>query len=68
MKTNKNKLMAIVAAMAIAATPVLAKEIYQATKNEIKVMVNNQKLCWQMCSILFVQLRRAYFVNICINS
>lgn len=43
MKTNKNKLIAIVAAVAIAATPVLAKEIYQATKNEFKILVNNQE-------------------------
>lgn len=39
MKTNKNKIMAVVLAVATVATPVLANEIYQATKNGFKVMV-----------------------------
>ncbi len=43
MKTNKNKLITIAVAAAVVATPVLANEIYQATKNGFKIMVNNRE-------------------------
>lgn len=42
MKTNKSKIFAVVVALAVA-TPVLANEIYQATKNGFKVLVNNRE-------------------------
>ena len=41
MKKN-SKVISIFVAMALAATPVIAKEIYEATVNQFKVMVDNQ--------------------------
>lgn len=44
MKTNKNKLITAAIVVLLAATPVLANEIFNATKNEFKVMVNDREV------------------------
>ena len=45
MKTNKNRLIAIIIAVAmVVAIPVLASEIYEATANRFKVKVDNQEV------------------------
>ena len=40
---KRNKLLAIFLAVAVATTPVLANEIYEATRNVFRVMINNQE-------------------------